>query len=442
MKTTSTFKIIIFLLFFGMQCENSFSQSLFDKALNISKKQVEKKIKEKVNDVTNTKDNEKSSSKSKKESEQTIISESDFKQNNNFPQENPNNTRIRIAQNLALDIKGKYPSGYKPKWRFINYKSELDFDIENYINKRSELGHGRRSIAIGDYKGKAVLRFGAFIGCDCYAEIVIDEPLNVLTEVPQTFKVTNFQTITNERITGEPCRSRSNNMYTDGGWEGKITLSANENGDISMDLLVENYRLASRFSEAGVSYRYIANNIIIENEMSAAKASGIIEAEKEAKKRQKDYIEKTTKQANELQKLIAKKYPQANQKDCFYSSRGNYISSTTVDKIFVDTGDYAGSSTDYDWSIKTEIKNTCNYGLTFIGIQQLYDEQKGYYLVEVTKNMDKGYHYSSDQTAMETMFTSLIGFGSEFNFKLQDKYYPTYASVGGTQWIKVIKSQN
>ncbi|MEI9911616.1 MAG: hypothetical protein WDO71_19375 [Bacteroidota bacterium] len=64
----------------------------------------------------------------------------------------------------------------------------------------------------------------------------------------------------------------------------------------------------------------------------------------------------------------------------------------------------------------TIIQNKCNYPLTFIGIQQLYDEQNGYSLTEVTKTMEVGFSYSSDQGMMSSIFTSLIGAGSEFNF--------------------------
>ena len=208
-----------------------------------------------------------------------------------------------------------------------------------------------------------------------------------------------------------------------------------------MDLMIENYRLASRFSEAGVSYRYLAKGITIENEMTIEKAVAIIEAENLAKQKQKDYIAKTTRQADSLQKVIQKKYPQVNCKECFYSSKGSYISSNTIDQYYVSDGTYAGSRTDYDVNTVTTIKNKCKYPLTFIGIQQLYDEENGYFLKEVTKTMEEGYSYSSDQGLMASVFTSLIGAGSEFNFVIQDKFAVNYAGVGSVQWLKVIKGK-
>ncbi|MEI9911617.1 MAG: hypothetical protein WDO71_19380 [Bacteroidota bacterium] len=54
--------------------------------------------------------------------------------------------------------------------------------------------------------------------------------------------------------------------------------------------------------------------------MTAEKANGILAAELAAKQKQKDYIAKTTKQADSLQKIIAKKYSQPECRSCFYSS--------------------------------------------------------------------------------------------------------------------------
>lgn len=451
MKTTYLRVLPLMLLMIGFlgSAEIASSQiKLLDKIkkkADQTKRKVENAIDNKVDDLLSAPEKElsgKSNEKEKKTGEKSIIKEGSFYQNSSFPEADPGNTRVSLAGNLAIDIQGKYPPGYKPKWRFITYSSNLDFLMENYITPRSAIGHDKRKIEFGNYNGKAVLRFGAFISCDCYAEIIINDKLNVLTEEKQTFKVTNFQKIVNERITGEPCKGM-NNMYTDGGWEGVVTLSANRNGDIAMELVIENFRLASRFSEAGVSYRYIAKDIIIENEMSAEKAVATVKAEQEAKQRQKEYIARMTKQGDSLQALIAKKYTQKNCIECFSRSSNSSLRVTPTKTIYSDGyGDlYAESGTDWDINTKTDIQNKCNYDLLFIGIQQLYEEGRGYYLVEVTKRMEKGYRYQSDQGAFATVFTSLVGMGSEFNFQVQDKYYPGGAMVGAVQWLKVIRSE-
>ena len=50
-----------------------------------------------------------------------------------------------------------------------------------------------------------------------------------------------------------------------------------------------------------------------------------------------------------------------------------------------------------------------------------------------------GYIYSSDQGAFASVFTTLIGGGSEFNFAVQERNVVKYASVGSVQWLKVVK---
>jgi hypothetical protein len=370
------------------------------------------------------------------------LNDKDFIQNKTIPPKNESDTRFKIAKNLMIDIKGKYPDGYTPKWRFINYNSPLNCDVENWLFPSSNINHEQKNMSIGDYNGKALIRWDAFITCECFADILIKDSIAVITEKPQTFELANFRKILNERSTGEPCKGGFT-WHHDGGWAGKITLSANQNGDILMDLMIENYSQESNGAATGlipsqVSLRYIAKNINVENEMSAEKANEIVEAEKVAKQKQKDYVIKTTKQAEVLEKQIAKKYPQAQCKECFYSSRGGYISSSTQRYVY-SNGDPAPSETSYDYNTVISIKNKCKYDIKFVGIQQFYDETQGYYLKEVTKIMPVGYNYSADQGIVSSLFTTLLGGGSEFNFSVQEKYSVSSASVGYVQWLKVIK---
>lgn len=389
-----------------------------------------------------------------KRPELSELKDEDFVQYPFRPQVDNKNTRFKVANNLYIEIKGRYPDGYLPKWRFINESSILKFRVEDWLNPRSQAGYDDQSIWIGDYKGKAVIRFKPHFNCECFAELDIKDTATVLMEEPQTYELVNFTKILNDRASGEPCIG---GLYPQkqGGKGGKITLSANENGDLKIDFTIEYYTAPEQnvkkynketrkyefkeFVPSQVHYRYTANGILADNEMSAERALGIVRAEEEAKKKLKDYLARTTKQADSLQKIIAKKYPQASAIDCFFSSTGSYISTKTVDQYYVYSGDYAGSRTDWDINVKTVIENRCKSDLLFIGIKQLRDEEGGYYLTEVTKVMPAGYKYSSDQGAFAAVFTSLIGGGSEFSIKVQDKYYPSYASSGSTQWIKVIR---
>lgn len=368
----------------------------------------------------------------------------DFMQNLTNPPLDSINTRIMISKNLLVDIKDKYPVGYNPKWRFVSYSSPLDFDVEDWVFPSTELKHGNMNIAIGDYQGKAVLRFPAYMSCDCYADITIDS-FTVLTPKPQTFKLTNFQKIINGRTTGEKCRSEYNYWYLTGGWEGKITLSADDNGNIKMAMVVESYT-----SEYHPSYqkeavmpqvylRYKANNINIDNEMTAEKANKIITAENEAKQKQKDYLVNSKKQIDSLTKLIVKKYPGTECKSCFYRSRGYSVDPNTTNYYYVNSGNYAGSKTDYDLNTSLVIKNKCDYQITFIGIQQLYDENKGYYYKDVTKTMDAGYEYSVNQGMFTYALTSVLGMNSDFT--IQDEYSIGAAFVNQVQWIRVIRNK-
>ncbi|HWB27634.1 MAG TPA: hypothetical protein VG738_19290 [Chitinophagaceae bacterium] len=382
----------------------------------------------------------------------SAIKDADFVQNVTNPPLDSNNTRVMIAKNLFVDIKGRYPQGYGPKWRFIGTSSNLDFDVDDYVFPTTYQKHETKTIGIGDYEGKAVLSYNAFSTCDCYAEIEIDS-FAVLTAKPQTFRIIDFQKVLNSKTTGEKCRSDWNTeTYANGGFEGEITLSANENGDIKMSLMIENYSQETtsnnydpvtrsypvKINPPAVSFRYTANNISLNNDMSAQKANEIIAEENAAKQRQVDFVNRSKKQVDSLMKVIVKKYPGTECSSCFYRSRGVSIDPTTTNYYYVDGGGYAGSSTDYNLNTSLVIKNKCDYKIMFIGIEQLYDDNKGYYYKDVTQTMDAGYEYTTNQGMFSYAFTSLLGLNSDLI--LQKEYCINCATVNSIQWLRVIKS--
>lgn len=383
----------------------------------------------------------------------TQILEKDLYQNTTNPPLDSNNTIIMIGKNLLINIKGKYPEGYAPKWRrVVDTWTELDFDKEDYVNPTTYVKHQSKSIALSGYEDKAILAFNAFSGCDCYAEIKIDK-FTVLTEKPQVFRVTNFKKVLNGKITGEKCRASYNSSVLNGGLEGKITLAANNNGDVTMDLMIENYseETKTQFYDAAthgyplkvhppeVTYRYLVNGIILNNDMSAEKANEIIAAEKAAKQKQIDFVNNSKRQVDSLMKVIAKKYTGTECRSCFYRSRDYSIDPKTTDYYYVNGGGYAGSNTDYNMNTSLVIKNKCNYKITFVGIQQLYEEGKGYYYKDVTKTMDAGYQYSVQQGIFSFAFTSVLGMNKDFD--LQEEYYIGGASLNSIQWLKVYRSK-
>lgn len=447
---------ILFLILFGIS-NTLYSQSILDvleKKINNKLKQrekkeersLERKVDKGIDKVIDEVENSFIKSKNAVSSgyKYSEIKESDFYQTENVKEPMNGFSRLKIANNLFLHVKGVYPKGYNPNWRFISYRSELQYEVADWVFQNAHTKYDKIAFTLGDYDGKAIIEFKPYIGSLGYAVINIKD-MAVISEKPQTFKITNFEKVVNNRMSGEQLISLNNAWYMNGGFEGRITLSCDEDGNIKMDLLIESYsKKESRgrtYHEPQVYKAFHAKGIKIDNEMSPAKAIGIIKAEQEAKQRQKDYEVKTIKQADILQKNISKKYQQSDCKSCFYSSRGSYISSSRIDEYYVHSGAYAGSHTNYDINTKTVIKNKCNYSLMFIGIQQLNSEEKGYYLEEVTKTMPVGYDYSTDQGLVGTLFTSLLGGNSEFNFAVQDKYVVKYASVGSVQWLRVIKAQ-
>jgi hypothetical protein len=84
-------------------------------------------------------------------------------------------------------------------------------------------------------------------------------------------------------------------MYVAGGYGGDISFAANENGDMTANLVLETYRKGDRWSSAGVSYRYTAD-LFIPNQVTPAMAYANIDkknkAEQDALDREKNELAK------------------------------------------------------------------------------------------------------------------------------------------------------
>lgn len=382
----------------------------------------------------------------------SALHDEDFTQHTSNPPRSESNTRFRIAKNLLIDIKGKYPVGYAPRWRFISYSSPLSVDVENWYHPSSRATHQNYAISIGEYNNKAVVRLHPFMSCECFADIVVKDSFTVLTDQPQTFQLTNFRKILNDRSTGEPCRGNGNNPIVEGGFEGRLTLAANGNGDIALQFMLENYtaetKRRGKYNNAvrdydytivpsQVSYRYVANNITVENEMSAEKANGIIAAELEAKQKYADYVKKSQAQIEELMKVIKTKYPGFNCITCFSRTSSYGVQPTTTQTLWSN----GAVTEDHDWNVTNtmRIENKCDQELTFIGIQQLYDNENGYYYKDVTRKMEAKYFYQAQQGLFMSIFTSLAGIDGDV--VVQPEYNISAARVNAIQWIRVIGSK-
>lgn len=175
-------------------------------------------------------------------------------------------TRVKIAENLVLDIKGEYPEGYKPRWKYWDIYNSLTFQMDNYVSPRPLFKTSLNDFSILENNGKAAVRFNGCIG-----EIVTKDNVVFLTETPQSFKVINFKKAKNPAIN---CCDGKNRYHAD--IEGEITLSSNENGDIQVSLVMEEFRPASR----DVSYRHTVKNLIVKNEMSVERAYALLNERK------------------------------------------------------------------------------------------------------------------------------------------------------------------
>lgn len=232
------------------------------------------------------------------------IKDNDLFQISNNPELKAGYSRIKIAENLVLDIQGIYAEGYKPQWKYINsYYAPFQFDFEDFVASRQLSKTANMSISISEYNGKAIVRFG-----DTYGEIDIKNSPALIRNEKQTFKIGNFKKIRGSLFTNENCGG-GNNIYYAGGLCGEISFSANEKGDLLIDLLVEIYRLANRFKPYGVSYRYTAKNILLENNFTPAMSLSSKNSKDLAEKESLLKIQKKEKRENDL-KIFDKQYNQ------------------------------------------------------------------------------------------------------------------------------------
>lgn len=369
----------------------------------------------------------------------SIVNKKDFNEHHSFPGPDPQGTRYFLTQNMAVDINGKYPLGYEPIWNGFSKRAVYDFKAKSHLTNRPLPETMRGGFQIGTFKGQSVIRFSAYKDCDCYADIKIDAPLNIITEEPQIFKLTNFRKIINENVVQQGCTSSYDTL--NGGWRGKIRLSANAEADIKMDLILENYQSSILESIGNVAMSYSLKSITISNEMSPLKAMETLAAERMEKERQKNYLANLNRHLDSLYKIIDRDFSPKDMSGCYSSSSGSYIDFNTVHLYYARTGDYAGSKTDWDINVKYELKNICESSLQFIGIRQRKDYRGHYYLELVTKIMPSGYRYVIDRSLLANTFINLLGLQQkpELDITLQDKYYPNYAQLDMTQWIKIVE---
>ena len=332
----------------------------------------------------------------------SIVNKKDFNQHSDFTDAKNGWLRYQLTQNIAVDISGRYPFGYEPIWNGFSKPAIYNFDAKSHLTKRPLPVTVRKSFQVGTFKGKSVIRFSAYKDCDCYADIEVDQALNVITNEPQVFKLSNFRRIVNENVVQDRCTSSYDTI--NGGWKGKVRLSANAEADIKMDLILENYESSMSKSIGNVAMSYSLRGFTISNEMSPLKAMETLAAEQMEKERKKNYLANLNRHLDSLYKVIDKDYSHKDLSGCYSSSSGSYIDVNTVDLYYTRSGIYAGSRTNWDINVAYELKNTCNNNLQFLGFRQRKDDRDQYYLELVTKIMPRGYRYVIDRSLLANTF--------------------------------------
>jgi len=164
-------------------------------------------------------------------------------------------TSFEVLPNLYVNIEGKFDSNYKPKWQFINTSSILNFKFQDNVVQRSLIGdYAKKEVVLQAYDGRPMVGFSTFINCFCFAEIDIPNKV-VLSETPRMFSLRNFEKLVNGMPSGQPCVGLS--THTQGGWDGDITLAANNNGRISMQLVLRNKNRNGQYA-----YIYTGNAVM------------------------------------------------------------------------------------------------------------------------------------------------------------------------------------
>jgi len=192
-------------------------------------------------------------------------------------------TRVSIAENLLLDVSGEYQNGYYPRWENISRRGNFGLmmglakpDVEDLSAKNPK----KKTWVTIHYQLAQKDNKAVFIANDYYADIDTKGSVVILNSSPQTFQLTNFRLIKRNKLTDEPLESSVDKTVA-GGANGNIALSANNNGDVSISFMIQFSRTASRFTPAGLSYRYTLNNGVSKNNNTVENSIASAKREKE-----------------------------------------------------------------------------------------------------------------------------------------------------------------
>ncbi len=384
----------------------------------------------------------------------------------------PNTTRYGIAPNLLVDVPGTYPPGFAPKWDYVGEAKQITVQSEQFVAAHTLFPTDNRGMSIGEYEGRAVLVFDVFGRGDyCVADIAVLRAPAVLSADPQTFRLTNFRNFENGQATQG---LQENGQYTGGGVDGEVTLSADRNGNLDMDFMIENYGLPSRTNPASpVTYRYSVNRKVLPNKMTAADAKSAYTAKRKAeiadsiasipnaadlaREAQKEglycYVDANAGEAQmnaALMQFLRSKYPGKENSNCM-SRRTESVPMTRQVPRYDPQAHQDFYVEEHYTEITTVLRNNCNKNVRIMGFSVGGVGKNGKRQFGLnTKVMRANYRYSfpraSDNLAGDMIASILFGGGMLADLDLRGierggTFDIDEANISAVQYMRAIEEE-
>lgn len=184
---------------------------------------------------------------------------------------------VELTKQIFIQVPGEYPEGYEPKWiisrnymRMFSANDPFVVNVDDYLIGNVKKYKQPINPYVIEYQGESVLYFNTSY-CKCVAALDIPVEKLTLNNTPIRFGLKNFRKFAESSgdDPNAPCQGLFN--YTQGGWAGYITLSADSQGNMEMDIELQNFA-APKFRNGIMTFRYYDTNVSIPLMMSADQA--------------------------------------------------------------------------------------------------------------------------------------------------------------------------
>lgn len=136
-------------------------------------------------------------------------------------------TRVNIVGNLYVDVQGAYPPGYSGKWSGVGAPTTVPVSQTWYVNRGEAKSTTQQSAFLVAPDGSVRAQFGFGIrNGSCYGDITGTDGPVLLSEAPQTFRISNLHLMTPNYVSGCAFTNTVNNF------SGSVTLSADSKGNV------------------------------------------------------------------------------------------------------------------------------------------------------------------------------------------------------------------